>query len=68
MFNRASLTGRDGEREACDFSEDALAVLLPTLVLFTILMLIVAWPLTCGPLGRFHDGIRRTSNSPSRSC
>jgi putative peptidoglycan lipid II flippase len=54
MFNRK--VGEDGQlAPALDFAERALSVLFWTLVLFTLLMLAAAWPLTWGLSGGFKN-------------
>lgn len=54
MFNRK--VGETGDVNAgIRFAEQALSVLLPVLVLFTVLMLLAAWPITWGLSGGFHD-------------
>jgi putative peptidoglycan lipid II flippase len=45
MFNQKA-AGADGRGEAYRFAERALALLLPILILFTVLLLVAAWPLT----------------------
>jgi len=45
MFN-AKAAGDGGLPDGYRFAERALAVLLPVLILFTLLLLVVAWPLT----------------------
>jgi putative peptidoglycan lipid II flippase len=53
MFNRKVA---EGELPAgLRFAEQALAVLLPVLLLFTIVMLAAAWPVTWGLSGGFDD-------------
>jgi putative peptidoglycan lipid II flippase len=54
MFNRK--VGEEGDLSAgLRFAERALAVLLPVLVVFTLLMLAAAWPVTWGLSGGFRD-------------
>jgi putative peptidoglycan lipid II flippase len=54
MFNRK--VGESGELSAgLRFAERALAVLFPVLALFTVLMLIAAWPVTWGLSGGFKN-------------
>lgn len=54
MFNRKVAEG--GELPAgLRFAEQALAVLLPVLILFTAAMMIAAWPVTWGLSGGFDD-------------
>jgi putative peptidoglycan lipid II flippase len=54
MFNR-----KVGEAEDVNaglrFAEQTLAVLLPVLLIFTIIMLVAAWPITWGLSGGFHN-------------
>src|SRR6185295_7702264 len=53
MFNRKVA---EGELPAgLRFAEQALAVLLPVLILFTLVMLAIAWPVTWGLSGGFDD-------------
>jgi putative peptidoglycan lipid II flippase len=53
MFNRKVA---EGELPAgLRFAEQALAVLLPVLLLFTVVMLAAAWPVTWGLSGGFDD-------------
>jgi len=52
MFNRKA-TGPGGMPEGFRFAERALAVLLPVLVLFTLLLLAAAWPITWALSGGF---------------
>lgn len=53
MFNRK--VAEDGELSAgLRFAEQALAVLFPALMLFTILMIAAAWPVTWGLSGGFN--------------
>ena len=54
LFNKR--VGETGEVSAgLRFAEQALAVLLPVLVLFTGSMLVAAWPITWGLSGGFKD-------------
>lgn len=54
MFNRK--VGEKGELAAgLAFAEAALAVLLPLLSIFTIVMLVAAWPVTWGLSGGFKN-------------
>ncbi len=54
MFNRKVAEG--GELSAgLRFAERALAVLFPTLLVFTLLMIAAAWPVTWGLSGGFKD-------------
>jgi len=54
MFNRK--VAEDGELPAgLRFAERTLAVLLPVLALFTIVMIAAAWPVTWGLSGGFRD-------------
>src|ERR1700754_219418 len=45
MFNR-KVQGEGGKAGAIDFAARALAVLLPVLIVFTVAMLVAAWPIT----------------------
>ena len=54
MFNRQVAEG-GGKPAGVDFAERALAVLLPVLVVFTIALMIAAWPLTYALSGGFND-------------
>jgi putative peptidoglycan lipid II flippase len=45
MFNRKA-AGPDGIAAGYAFAERALAVLLPVLILFTVILLLAAWPIT----------------------
>ncbi|MFZ5746811.1 MAG: murein biosynthesis integral membrane protein MurJ [Pseudomonadota bacterium] len=55
MFNR-KVGEADGELSAgLRFAERALAVLFAFLLVFTVLMLAAAWPVTWGLSGGFHD-------------
>ncbi len=54
MFNRR--VAENGELSAgLDFAERAMAVLLPVLILFTIVMIAAAWPITWALSGGFND-------------
>jgi putative peptidoglycan lipid II flippase len=54
MFNRK--VGEGGELSAgLRFAERTLAVLLPVLLLFTLVMIAAAWPVTWGLSGGFKD-------------
>src|SRR6478672_8195908 len=54
MFNRK--VGENGELGAgLRFAEQALAVLFPVLLVFTLLMLAAAWPVTWGLSGGFKN-------------
>jgi putative peptidoglycan lipid II flippase len=54
MFNKKVAEG--GELSAgLRFAEQALAVLLPVLLVFTLLMIAAAWPVTWGLSGGFDD-------------
>ncbi|HEU4967793.1 murein biosynthesis integral membrane protein MurJ [Sphingomonas sp.] len=54
MFNRK--VGESGELGAgLRFAERALAVLFPVLAVFTVLMLVAAWPVTWGLSGGFKN-------------
>ncbi|MBA2919380.1 murein biosynthesis integral membrane protein MurJ [Sphingomonas sp. MAH-20] len=54
MFNRK--VGESGELSAgLRFAERALAVLFPVLAVFTVLMLVAAWPVTWGLSGGFKN-------------
>src|SRR3954463_6595327 len=53
MFNRK--VGESGELSTgLRFAERALSVLFPALALFTVLMLLAAWPVTWGLSGGFR--------------
>lgn len=52
MFNRKA-AGPGGLAEGYHFAERALAVLLPVLILFTILLIAAAWPITWALSGGF---------------
>src|SRR3954463_14711261 len=54
MFNR-KVGEADDLKAGLRFAEQTLAVLLPVLLLFTILMLIAAWPITWGLSGGFKN-------------
>lgn len=54
MFNRKVAEG-GGKSAGFLFAERALAVLFPVLVLFTVAMLIAAWPVTWALSGGFND-------------
>ncbi|MEA3059374.1 MAG: putative peptidoglycan lipid flippase [Sphingomonadales bacterium] len=54
MFNRKVGEG-DDVNAGVRFAEQTLAVLFPVLLLFTILMLIFAWPITWGLSGGFRN-------------
>ena len=54
MFNR-KVGEADDVNAGLRFAEQTLAVLLPVLVLFTIVMLIAAWPITWGLSGGFKN-------------
>ena len=54
MFNRRVAEG-GGKPAGIDFAERTLAVLLPVLVLFTIALMIAAWPVTYALSGGFND-------------
>src|SRR5690349_11243095 len=54
MFNR-KVGEADDVNAGLRFAEQTLAVLLPVLLLFTILMLIFAWPITWGLSGGFKN-------------
>jgi putative peptidoglycan lipid II flippase len=45
MFNKKA-EGQEGMGEAYVFAERALALLMPVLILFTLVLLVAAWPLT----------------------
>jgi len=53
MFNRKT-AGEGGLAEGYRFAERALALLLPVLILFTIVLLVAAWPLTMLLSGGFR--------------
>ena len=55
MFNRRVAEG-DGLAAGIDFAERVLAVLLPVLVVFTVGLMIAAWPLTWTLAGGFEGG------------
>lgn len=52
MFNRKA-AGPGGVNEGYRFAERALAVLLPVLILFTVALIIAAWPITWALSGGF---------------
>jgi len=54
MFNRKVGEAND-VNAGLRFAEQTLAVLFPVLVLFTVLMLIAAWPITWGLSGGFRN-------------
>jgi putative peptidoglycan lipid II flippase len=54
MFNR-KVGEHDDVNAGVRFAEQTLAVLFPVLLLFTILMLIFAWPITWGLSGGFKN-------------
>ncbi|MFL6765889.1 MAG: murein biosynthesis integral membrane protein MurJ [Sphingomicrobium sp.] len=54
MFNR-KVGEADDVNAGLRFAEQTLAVLLPVLALFTILMIIAAWPITWGLSGGFKN-------------
>ncbi|UVI39376.1 murein biosynthesis integral membrane protein MurJ [Qipengyuania spongiae] len=54
MFNRRVAEG-GGRGAGADFAERTLALLLPVLVVFTIALMIAAWPLTYALSGGFND-------------
>lgn len=54
MFNR-KVGESDDVNAGLRFAEQTLAVLLPVLLLFTVLMLIAAWPITWGLSGGFRN-------------
>jgi putative peptidoglycan lipid II flippase len=54
MFNKKVAEG-GGLSAGLRFAEQALAVLLPVLVLFTLAMIAAAWPVTWGLSGGFDD-------------
>jgi putative peptidoglycan lipid II flippase len=54
MFNRKVAEG-DGRPAGFDFAERALSVLFPVLVIFTVGMIIAAWPVTYALSGGFND-------------
>lgn len=54
MFNRR--VAEDGKLAAgLDFAERALAVLLPLLIVFTLVLIAAAWPITWALSGGFND-------------
>lgn len=54
MFNR-KVGESDDINAGLRFAEQTLAVLLPVLLLFTLLMLVAAWPITWGLSGGFRN-------------
>jgi putative peptidoglycan lipid II flippase len=54
MFNR-KVGEADDVKPGLRFAEQTLAVLFPVLVVFTVLMLIAAWPITWGLSGGFKN-------------
>src|SRR5437763_8573544 len=54
MFNR-KVGEADDLRAGLRFAEQTLAVLFPVLLVFTVLMIILAWPITWGLSGGFHN-------------
>jgi putative peptidoglycan lipid II flippase len=54
MFNR-KVGEADDVKAGLRFAEQTLAILLPILLLFTIVMLIAAWPITWGLSGGFRN-------------
>ncbi len=54
MFNRKVAEG-GGRPAGFDFAERALSVLFPVLVVFTIALIIAAWPVTYALSGGFND-------------
>ena len=54
MFNRKVAEGEDVSA-GLKFAERTLAVLLPVLLIFTLVMLAAAWPVTWGLSGGFKD-------------
>jgi putative peptidoglycan lipid II flippase len=54
MFNR-KVGEADDVKAGLRFAEQTLAILLPVLLLFTIVMLIAAWPITWGLSGGFKN-------------
>lgn len=57
MFNR-KVGESDDVNAGLKFAEQTLAVLLPVLLLFTVLMLVAAWPITWGLSGGFRNPTR----------
>lgn len=55
MFNRKMAEGENGMPRAVTFAEDALSVLLPMLIVFTIVMELAAWPVTYLLSGGFKN-------------
>ncbi|RST30552.1 murein biosynthesis integral membrane protein MurJ [Sphingomonas ginkgonis] len=54
MFNR-KVGEADDLQAGLRFAEQTLAVLLPVLLLFTVVMMVAAWPITWGLSGGFKD-------------
>ena len=54
MYNRRVAEG-GGKPAGIDFAERALAVLFPMLVVFTVALMIAAWPVTYALAGGFKD-------------
>ena len=54
MFNR-KVGEADDVHAGLRFAEQTLAILLPVLLLFTVLMIIAAWPITWGLSGGFKN-------------
>jgi putative peptidoglycan lipid II flippase len=54
MFNR-KVGEADDVNAGLRFAEQTLAILLPVLLLFTVLMIIAAWPITWGLSGGFRN-------------
>src|SRR3954470_21178698 len=54
MFNR-KVGEADDVNAGLRFAEQTLAILLPVLLLFTVIMLIAAWPITWGLSGGFKN-------------
>ncbi|MCP9221655.1 murein biosynthesis integral membrane protein MurJ [Erythrobacter sp. LQ02-29] len=54
MFNRRVAEG-GGRHAGVDFAERTLAILLPVLIVFTVGMMIAAWPVTYALSGGFND-------------
>jgi putative peptidoglycan lipid II flippase len=54
MFNR-KVGETDDVNAGLRFAEQTLAILLPVLLLFTVIMLIAAWPITWGLSGGFKN-------------
>ena len=55
MFNRKVAEGGDELSAGLRFAERALALLLPILIGFTLLMIAAAWPITWALSGGFND-------------